>query len=438
MRRSFDTIIVGGGSAGCVLAARLSENTDRSVCLVEGGPDYGPFGSGAWPDDMLDARTLAFSHAWPTSTEDRSQLRARIIGGCSAHNACVVLRGSPDDYDEWGPGWTFAELEPYLARGEANLRTRPFARSELSPWHRAFAGADGAIVHPVNALGAVRWHCAFAYLDQARGRTNLEILPDTLADRIDVDSGTLMTSRGPLHAPLIVLAAGAYGSPPILLRSGIGPGLAHDLPVGEELIDHVGVGLGWEATEALQQETAAFEAAWPLFMGQVSVALASELCAAGSWDLFLFPAVEPGYEISAAVFAMKPFSRGRVSLLSLDPAQPPLSSTASCRTSATSTFVSYGVEAVRELVAGEAFRAPMRPASSGPGRRSTPRARARGGARVLPSGRHVRHRPGRRPAGPRAGRRRGRGRRRVDHADDPAREHEPQRRGVAERLAELL
>ena len=356
MQRSFDTIVVGGGSAGCVLTARLSENTDRSVCLVEGGPDYGPFDSGAWPDDMLDARTLAFSHAWPTSTEDRSQLRARIIGGCSAHNACIVLRGSPDDYDEWGPGWTFAELEPYLARGEATLRTRPFADEELSPWHLAFAGAAGAMVHPVNALGAVRWSCAFAYLDQARGRPNLTIVPETLADRIDVDSGTLMTSRGPLHAPLIVLTAGAYGSPPILLRSGIGPGLAHELPVGEELTDHVGVGLGWEATEALQRETAAFEAAWPLFMGQVSVAIASELCAAGSWDLFVFPAVEPGYEISAAVFAMKPFSRGRVSLLSLDPAQPPLIEHGFLSDERDVEVVSYGVEAARELVSGEAFR----------------------------------------------------------------------------------
>ena len=356
MRRSFDTIVVGGGSAGCVLAARLSEDTDRSVCLVEGGPDYGPFGSGDWPDDMLDARSLAFSHAWPTSTDDRSQLRARIIGGCSAHNACIVLRGAPGDYDEWGPGWTFAELEPYLVRGETTLRTRPFADAELSPWHRAFAGAAGAIVHPVNALGAVRWSCAFAYLDQARRRTNLTILPETLADRIDVDSGTLLTSHGPLQAPLIVLAAGAYGSPPILLRSGIGPGLAHDLPVGESLIDHVGVGLGWEATEALQQETAAFEAAWPLFMGQVSVALASELCAAGSWDLFVFPAVEPGYEISAAVFAMKPYSRGRVSLLSQDPAQPPLVEHGFLSDERDVDVLVHGVEATRELVTGEAFR----------------------------------------------------------------------------------
>ncbi len=356
VRRSFDTIVVGGGSAGCVLAARLSENPDRTVCLVEAGPDYGPFADGRWPEDMLDARQLAFSHSWETAVEDRSQLRARIIGGCSAHNACIVLRGSPGDYDEWGPGWTHAELEPYLARAETNLRVRTFERAELSPWHRAFAAAGGAIVHPVNALGAVRWHCGFAYLDPARRRPNLTILPDTLADRIDVDSLTLTTSHGPLQARLIVLAAGAYGSPPILLRSGIGPGLAHDLPVGEGLVDHVGVGMSWEPTDALQQETAAFEAEWPLFMGQVSVALASELCTDGTWDLFTFPAVDPGYAISAGIFAMKPFSRGRVSLLSPDPAQPPRIEHGFLSDERDVDVISYGVEATRALVGEDAFR----------------------------------------------------------------------------------
>ena len=95
----FDVVVLGGGSAGCVLAARLSENPDRSVCLVEAGPDYGPYAEGRWPADILDGRQLAFSHSWETDREDRSQLRARIIGGCSAHNACVVLEGAPEDYD---------------------------------------------------------------------------------------------------------------------------------------------------------------------------------------------------------------------------------------------------------------------------------------------------------------------------------------------------
>ncbi len=124
--RRFDVVVAGGGSAGCVLAARLSENADRTVCLVEAGPDYGPFAGGGWPDDLLDGRRLAFSHSWETDRDDRSQLRARVVGGCSAHNACAVLAGTPADYDEWGDGWGHAELEPYLRRAERQLRAQPF------------------------------------------------------------------------------------------------------------------------------------------------------------------------------------------------------------------------------------------------------------------------------------------------------------------------
>jgi choline dehydrogenase len=139
---SFDLVVLGGGSAGCVLAAPLSE-TGQRVCLIEAGPDYGPCVEGRWPADMLDAPQLAFSHAWETDRVGRSQLRARIIGGCSAHNACVVLEGAPPDYDEWGNGWSYGVTKPYLRRAEGELRVRRLNRRELSPWHRAFAAAAG-------------------------------------------------------------------------------------------------------------------------------------------------------------------------------------------------------------------------------------------------------------------------------------------------------
>jgi choline dehydrogenase len=131
--KRFDVLVLGGGAAGCVLASQLSENRDRTVCLVEAGPDYGPYAQGRWPADILDARRLALdSHCWVRNDQDdRSQLRARILGGCSAHNACVVLRGAPSDYDEWGPGWSHAELEPYLVDASV-MPTIPRAMTHLS------------------------------------------------------------------------------------------------------------------------------------------------------------------------------------------------------------------------------------------------------------------------------------------------------------------
>jgi choline dehydrogenase len=313
----YDVVVVGGGTAGCVVAARLSENPDRSVCLVEAGPDYGHYGESRWPEDLLDARQLALSHSWETDREDRSQLRARVIGGCSAHNACVVLEGTAADYDEWGPGWTARELRPYLDRARRELRTRTITNGELSPWHRAFVEACGpdAILHPVNAVGQVRWNAAFAYLDPARDRPNLTIRGSMLVDRVVPGQGRVLTDRGELTAGTVVLSAGSYGTAGILLRSGVGPGLDLDLPVGEGLVDHVGVGFGWEPTPQALEELDRFAEGHPVFMAQVTV----HACGG---DAFLFPALDPGWEISGAVFAMKPWSRGRVTLASADPAAP--------------------------------------------------------------------------------------------------------------------
>jgi choline dehydrogenase len=354
-------VVVGGGSAGCVMAARLSEERGRSVCLVEAGPDYGPRAGGRWPADILDASWLAFSHAWETEREDRSQLRARIMGGCSAHNACVLLPGAPADYDEWGQGWSHAVIAPYLERATRELRTRTLEPEELSPWHRACAQAagDDAIRHPVNIVDGVRFSAAFAYLDPARDRPNLTILADTLADRVLTRGDRAVgvtTSAGELRAGTVVLAAGAYGSPGILLRSDV-----RGLPIGEGLIDHVGVGFGFEATARLQRETAEFERSHALAMAQVTIQARSSRCAAGVCDLFLFPAIDPprpaGYEISAAVFAMKPESRGTVRLTSPDPRAPLAIDHGFLQEPRDAEVIAEGVERMRALAATDAVRA---------------------------------------------------------------------------------
>ena len=324
MAERYDVVVAGGGTAGCALAARLAEQ-GREVCLVEAGPDYGPYDARRWPADILDGRWLALdSHCWDRDDEgDRSQLRARILGGCSAHNACVMLRGAPQDYDEWGEGWSAGELDPYLDRAERAFATRATETDELSPWHRGFAeAAEDVIVHPVNLTReGVRWTAAFAYVDLVREK--LTIAADTLVDRVLLD-GTravgVATTNGEIRAETTVVTAGAYGSPGILLRSSIGPEMG--LPVGENLCDHVGTGMAWEPTDELRRDWDGFVAERELSMAGVTLPLRSLACADDVCDLFLFPATDPDYEISGAVFAMKPRSRGRVSLTSPDPRAP--------------------------------------------------------------------------------------------------------------------
>jgi choline dehydrogenase len=191
----------------------------------------------------------------------------------------------------------------------------------------------------------VRWHAGFAYLDEARGRANLTILDRAVADRVLRAGGHVTHARVvrdgerlDLEAGAVVLACGAYGSPLVLQRSGIGPAeeldrlgvpVVADLSVGEGLIDHAGAGMAWRPTPELEHDMDAFAAERPVFMGQVTVYAQSTSCEPEDcWDVFLFPAVEPtappdGWDVSAAAFAMKPRSRGRVRARTLEPERPP-------------------------------------------------------------------------------------------------------------------
>ena len=385
--------VVGGGTAGCVLAARLSEDPGRSVCLVEAGPDYGALASGAWPSDLLDPRGFTFTHDWGTGGEDDRSLGARVIGGCSAHNACMAVIGTPDDYDEWGGDWRFEAFAPYLRRARDMLRVGPANTLEPAPWHVAFLEAAGEAgfrllddpddpsqpvgraALPANVVDGMRWNTALAYLDAARGRPNLTIVADTTIDRVALDgtrATSVLTAAGArIEADTVVLAAGAYFTPAVLLRSGIGPAaelsrhgirVVAELPVGEMLLDHHGTGLAWEPAELLSRSTADHvRRTGRLFRPHAFVKAASSSCPSGSWDLHLVPWTNEGdspgrFEASVGVFHMKPRSTGRVRLRSPDPLALPDVERGFLREAADLEPIVEGLELVRAL----AGRPPLR------------------------------------------------------------------------------
>jgi choline dehydrogenase len=190
----FDVVVVGGGTAGCVLAARLSENADRSVGLLEAGPDFGPLDEGRWPAEILDARSLPFAHVWDPRAEDGRTLGGRLVGGSSAVNACVILQGSPADYDEWGEAWSFERMRPSLERARVTFRTARANAEDPAPFHRAFLDAAqatgfpflsdpddatqtvGVAPYPANVVDGRRWNAALAYLEPARSRASLALI----------------------------------------------------------------------------------------------------------------------------------------------------------------------------------------------------------------------------------------------------------------------
>ncbi|HEX2990161.1 MAG TPA: GMC family oxidoreductase N-terminal domain-containing protein, partial [Anaerolineales bacterium] len=129
-----DTVVIGGGTAGAAVAARLVQGTSQSVMLLESGPDYGAFVEGGWPSSLLDARSLPLGHDWgytngaQTGRPGHLLERARVIGGCSSHNGCAAIWGSRADYDNWAAlgneGWSADDLLPFFRLANETLRVK--------------------------------------------------------------------------------------------------------------------------------------------------------------------------------------------------------------------------------------------------------------------------------------------------------------------------
>jgi choline dehydrogenase-like flavoprotein len=293
----FDYVIVGGGSAGCTLAGRLSADAGTKVCLIEAGPTDDhvlcrvPFGLVAFVPNKW--RNWAFDTEPQPGLNGRRgyQPRGRMLGGSSNINAMVYIRGHAGDYDDWAAqgakGWAFADVLPYFRRAEGNERLGgtlhgrggPLNVADLvspNPINEVFLAAcdqlqlprnddfngvsqEGVGLYQVTQKNGERWSAARAYLpDDARHRPNLRILTDTRVLRVTL-AGTKATGvvcrigkdkEETIRARrAVVLSAGAFQTPQLLMLSGVGPAaelkkhgiaVAHELRgVGQNLQDHV-------------------------------------------------------------------------------------------------------------------------------------------------------------------------------------------------------
>ncbi|MDI3509943.1 MAG: hypothetical protein PWQ61_708 [Betaproteobacteria bacterium] len=411
----YDTIIVGGGSAGCALAGRLSEDPGHRVALIEAGPAdrsvliHCPGGLAVMAKYQLNG--------WGYHTVPQPGLhgrrgyqpRGKVMGGSSSINAMIYARGHASDYDDWAaqgnPGWSFQDVLPYFKRSEHNERgaddwhgqggplnvmdlrsPNPFLPHFLEAGRQAgypinddFNGPqqEGIGVYQVTHRNGERFSAAKAYVTPHLGRSNLQVFTDSLTSRVLTEvrdgqvraTGVELRGQGGRGVPQqlmlkpggeVVLSAGAFGSPQLLMLSGIGPAdhlrehgieVVRDLPgVGANLHDHPDVVMVVNAPQVTDLFGLSLTGAWNMLKGigewrrSRSGMLTTNFAEAGGFirsaadepipDLQLHFVVGKlvdhgrktvfGHGYSCHVCLLRPRSRGSLRLASADPQVAPL------------------------------------------------------------------------------------------------------------------